>query len=473
LYADNAQKRLHVGAEKSLFDSLAWAGLEADESPIHGGQHAPYRQSERLEIYREHIQRLLDNGSVYRCFCPAERLSALRARGSKSGFSGTYDRKCAHLSATESAQRAADGESHVVRLRSPDAYPAITDIVHGTVQFHRSAKKDLVSNVNFDDPVLMKSDGFPTYHFANVVDDHLMQITHVIRGEEWLPSTPKHLSLYEAFGWNVPQFAHVPLLASVSGAKLSKRHGDVSVEDFRKRGYLSESILNYLALMGWNAHSDGETSDVLTLDEMVDRFELSGITKGAAVVTSDKLHYLQKQHYIRASEDTKRRHGLIATAQDLLRESCPEKPFSDEYVGKVIDVLKERMVDPLGLPEIGEYFFQEPRYDTPEARKFAKRFARTQVIPLPDLLRVANDKISAIPDQNWNEAEFDDKIDDLLKESGWQVENAQVLGALRYALAGGKSGAGVKQILQTIGRQRSLARLDAANNAAANCDKYA
>ncbi|ORY80349.1 glutamyl-tRNA synthetase [Protomyces lactucae-debilis] len=459
---DTDQKRLYPGAEASLFENLAWAGLHPDESPMHEGRHAPYRQSDRLDIYKQHIQTLLDNQSVYRCFCPAERLSALRARGSKTGFSGTYDRKCAHVSAAESAQRAADGEQHVIRLHSPDAYPAVTDIVHGTVQFHRSSKKDLVSNINFDDPVLIKSDGYPTYHFANVVDDHLMQITHVIRGEEWLPSTPKHLSLYEAFGWQAPEFAHVPLLASASGAKLSKRHGDVSVKDYRKRGYLPESLLNYLALMGWNAHQDGEKSDVLTLDEMVDRFELSSITKGAAVVTADKLHYLQKQHYIRASEDSDRRQLLIDQAQSILHEAYPDDSFSDAYVGQVIDVLKERMVDPLGLPKLGQYFFTEPHYASMEAIKFGKKFARTQIVPLKEVLRAAEQKLDSISASGWTEAGFDNKIDALLKETGWQVENGQVLGALRYALADGLSGAGVKQIMQIIGRKRTLERIAAA-----------
>lgn len=456
---DTDQNRLYPGAEDSLFDNLRWAKLDVDEGPEGGGDFGPYRQSERLEIYRNHLETLLNNDSAYRCFCSAERLADLRDSARKNGLSGTYDRNCEHICKSEATARANAGEAHVVRLKTPSVYPTVEDIVYGSVKFHHNATP---SSINYDDPILMKSDGFPTYHFANVVDDHLMQITHVIRGEEWLPSTPKHLALYAAFGWTPPEFAHVPLLASPSGAKLSKRHGDVTVEDYRRRGFLPEALLNYLALMGWNAKVDNE---VMTLQDMIDRFDLGDITKGASIVTPEKLSFLQKQHFIRATGNPSALHKLVRTTQAVLQKDIPDQTYPDEYVAKVIVALRERIVDPLGIPELGIYFFKDPDYTGPAARKFARKFQEKQNMPLPDLLSRITSELKQIEDAHWDGVEFNEKIEKLFKDIDWKVENSQIMGAVRYAVAGGLSGAGVKQIMQIIGRARTLERLAAAQSA--------
>ena len=443
---DTDRKRLVPGAEASLYDNLSWAGLEIDETGTNG-PHAPYRQSERLTIYKQHAQTLLDNSSAYRCFCSPERLSSLRESARKNGLSGTYDRKCHHISDAESKQRAADGADHVIRLKTPDTYPVVQDIVHGSVKFHHNSA---TSSINFDDPVLIKSDGYPTYHLANVVDDHLMQITHVIRGEEWLPSTPKHLALYNAFGWSPPAFCHVPLLASTSGAKLSKRHGDVTVEDYRSRGYLPEALLNYLALMGWNAKVENE---VMSLEEMVDRFDLHDITKGAAIVTPEKLHFLQKQHYVRAADHEMPR--LVKLTQSTLR---PKYDRPDEYVAQVIDALKERVVDPLGLPQLGIYFFEEPYYTSAACTKFLKKFKHE--LSLDETLAHVESEFTSIT--SWTEPEFDEKIKNLLHLN---IQNNHIMGAIRFAVAGSLSGAGVKQVMSILGRDETLRRIKLARAA--------
>lgn len=450
---DTDQNRLSEGAERSLFDNLKWAGLDIDEGPQEGGPHRPYRQSERLSIYRDHIQVLLDNGSAYRCFCDSDRLESLREASRKQGHSGTYDRKCFHMSAETASEKVqAQGQgSFVVRLRSPDVAPVVEDMVHGTVTFPRTKQ-----HLTYDDAILMKSDGYPTYHFANVVDDHLMGITHVIRGEEWLPSTPKHLAIYAAFNWTPPQFAHVPLLASVGGAKLSKRHGDTTVEAYREKGILPESMLNYLALMGWNAQIASGDTEVMTIDQMAERFDLTQITKGAAIVTPEKLWFLQKQHYLRLSESTDGMARLVTQTQAELAKTYQEE-FSNEYVEKVILALKDRIVDPLGVPQLGGYFFQRPDYAKTEAVKFKTKFEKRSSDSLAKVLGLIHEGLEKLDEDHWTGTEFNLKIEQFFNEL--DAPNNTVMGAIRYAIAGGQSGAGVKQIMSIIGREETLHRI--------------
>ncbi|KAK3808965.1 MAG: hypothetical protein JOS17DRAFT_822385 [Linnemannia elongata] len=234
---DTDQTRYVPGATESLIRALNWAGVKFDEGPGIGGPHEPYQQSKRLELYKKHAEALVEHDHAYRCFCSPERLSLVRLEAQKSGRTASYDRKCSNLSKQESQERAEKGESYVIRMKVPDGKTVVHDKVHGKVEF---------MNKEVDDSVLMKSDGFPTYHLANVVDDHLMGITHVIRGQEWLPSAPKHVILYNMFEWKEPSFAHVPLLLNPDKSKLSKRSGDVNVEDYRDKGYFPEAVVNFL-----------------------------------------------------------------------------------------------------------------------------------------------------------------------------------------------------------------------------------
>ena len=246
---DTDRTRLVEGATQQLQRDLAWAGIQFDEGPgALGGDCGPYVQSERLPIYQEHVDRLLATGHAYRCFCTPKRLEDLRARQAAKGSSSSiYDRLCMHLSAEEVAARRARGEPSVVRMRMPEGSTTVNDAVRGAVTFN---------NAGVDDQVLLKTDGFPTYHLANVVDDHLMRITHVIRGEEWLPSAPKHVALYAAFGWEAPVFAHLPLLLRADGSKLSKRFKDASLDHYVQLGYLPEALVNFVALLGWTPDVD-------------------------------------------------------------------------------------------------------------------------------------------------------------------------------------------------------------------------
>lgn len=251
---DTDQNRIVEDAEQRLLQDLEWAGLKWDEGPDCGGPHGPYRQSERLPIYKEHVHELLDKGHAYRCFCTSEQLELQKKQLHEAGQPTIYPGTCRSITPEESIQRAEEGEAHVIRFKSdPDARPKLRDAIYGAFQ-----KKDAE-----EDFILIKSDGFPTYHFANVVDDHLMKITHVIRGEEWLISTPKHISLYEAFGWTPPTFAHLGLLVNPDGTKLSKRNDSVDLTKYKQGPIMPQSLLLWLANLGSSFKRDAKTPRTL------------------------------------------------------------------------------------------------------------------------------------------------------------------------------------------------------------------
>ncbi len=288
---DTDRVRSTKESEQAILESLAWLGLRWDEGPDVGGPHGPYRQSERVEIHRDHVRRLLEAGHAYRCFCTRERLEAMRSR---QGADTGYDRHCRDIAPDESDRRAAAGEPFVVRMKIPlSGECAFHDLLRGEI------RKDWAS---VDDQVLLKSDGFPTYHLANVVDDHLMGVTHVIRGEEWLNSVPKHVKLYEHFGWTPPVFCHLPLLRNndANKTKLSKRKNPTSIGYYRRAGYLPEALLNFLGMMGW-LMPDGE--EKFTVAQMIQNLKLEDISLGGPVFDTDKLRWLNGR-YIREDYGT-------------------------------------------------------------------------------------------------------------------------------------------------------------------------
>jgi len=280
---DTDRARSTEESEQAILESLRWLGISWDEGPDVGGPHAPYRQSERTEIYREHAARLLEAGNAYRCFCTQERLEEARAR-SKGAVTG-YDRLCRGIDGEESARRAAGGDSFVVRMKVPlEGNCVMRDLLRGGIV------KDWAS---VDDQVILKSDGFPTYHLANVVDDHLMQITHVIRGEEWINSLPKHLQLYEYLGWEPPLFCHLPLLRNPDRSKLSKRKNPTSIGYYRRAGFLPEAVRNFLGLMGWVMPNGDEK---FTLEQMSENLKLEEISLGGPVFDVAKLRWLNGRY---------------------------------------------------------------------------------------------------------------------------------------------------------------------------------
>lgn len=291
---DTDRTRFVPGAIENLIASLKWAGIDYDEGVfvengeiVQKGEYGPYIQSQRLDIYKKYVDQLIENGYAYYCFCSKDRLDHLREEQRIKGQVPKYDGLCRAISIEEAKKRIAAGEEYVVRLKLPHNRDiTFNDLVRGKVT---------INTDEIDDQVLMKSDGFPTYHMAVVVDDHLMGITHVVRGEEWLASTPKHVYLFEALGWDVPEFIHLPTVLNKNRKKLSKRQGDVSVEDFKNRGYLPEGIVNYLALVGWSPE-DGE--EIMAMDELIKKFDFDRVGKSGGIFDTDKLNWVNS-HYIK------------------------------------------------------------------------------------------------------------------------------------------------------------------------------
>jgi len=282
---DTDQSREVAGAVENLITSLNKLGIEFDEGPGVGGDFAPYTQSERLKLYHEQAQRLLDSGHAYPCFCSSETLTQMREEQQANGQFVKYDRRCLKLDKQEVKRRLAAGEKHVIRLKMPDEHKfCFTDLISGQVEMDASQS---------DDQVLVKSDGFPTYHLAAVVDDHYMQISHVIRGEEWLSSTPKHIWLYECLGWEAPMWVHLPLILNTDRSKLSKRMNDVSVDSYITKGYLKEALINFIALLGWHSADDRE---IYTLQELWEAFSLERVNKAGAIFDLTKLDWMNGQY---------------------------------------------------------------------------------------------------------------------------------------------------------------------------------
>ena len=282
---DTDRNRYVPGAVENLISTLSWAGIDYDEGPDKGGEYGPYLQSERLDIYKEHADSLIKNKKAYYCFCSSGRLTSLREKQQKQNLQAMYDKHCLSLSEEEIRYNLSEGLPHVIRLNvEPGKKIKFNDYIRKEIEF----SSDVV-----DDQVLIKTDKYPTYHLANVVDDHLMKITHVIRGDEWLSSTPKHVILYEAFGWEIPIFAHLPLLLNADRSKLSKRQGDVAVEDYKNKGYLKEALVNFVALLGWTA---GDNKEYYDINELISKFSLDRVNKSGAVFNIEKLNWLNEEH---------------------------------------------------------------------------------------------------------------------------------------------------------------------------------
>ncbi|KAE8444861.1 hypothetical protein EG329_014109 [Mollisiaceae sp. DMI_Dod_QoI] len=418
---DTDQKRTVSDAEAKLFQDLEWAGIEWDEGPRIGGPYGPYKQSERTALYREHAEHLLHNGSAYRCFCTAERLHQLANYRSSLGLPPDYDRKCAHIHKDESNDRAAKGEAHVVRLKAPDRYPVFDDLVYGLVRQRADLTTKPRALGSYDDPILLKSDGFPTYHLANVVDDHHMKITHVIRGSEWMSSTPKHLAMYQAFGWKPPKFAHVGLLLDKDRNKLSKRYGSIDISSWRDKGVFPEALVNFVALLGWSHH---QPQDLMSMKELIKNASMK-YTRGDSVVSFEKLWFLQRKLAARYASipdpfPTNPLHSLTglaikpmvklldlrtATENLSLFASIPEGEARENYVRSIILVDAQNYTTPTDFIARNIYFFVRP-----SLKKLHEKIPSMKLHNVPSSIQYAISSntialfrnISSIPDSDWN-----------------------------------------------------------------------
>jgi glutamyl-tRNA synthetase len=431
---DTDRARYVEGAVENLISTLSWSGLNYDEGPGKDGGFGPYLQSERLNIYKEHSENLIKENKAYYCFCSQERLSELRKKLEKEGLQPKYDKHCLNLSKEEVDKKLKDNESHVVRLNVPaNQNIIIDDVIRGKVEFN----SDTV-----DDQVLIKSDGYPTYHLANVVDDHLMNITHVIRGEEWLSSTPKHILLYDFLGWEKPVFAHLPLLLNPDRSKLSKRQGDVAVEDYKAKGYLKEALINFVALLGWTA---GDDREFYYLNELVEKFSLERVNKAGAIFNVEKLDWLNAEH-LRKKPDSE---ILVMLKEELSQSKFKEQSYTDEYLLKVIDVMKERVSFVKDYLEKSPYFFKAPEeYDE---TVIAKRWKDNS----SKLLKKLIGKFEKI--ENPVKEDYENALKVTASELG--IGNGDLIHPLRLAISGVGGGPGVFDITYILGKEETIKRM--------------
>ncbi|GAA5911826.1 hypothetical protein JCM5296_005380, partial [Sporobolomyces johnsonii] len=377
---DTDQTRFVEGAVESLLRTLKWAKLDYDEGPERDGGAGPYFQSQRRAIYDRYLSPLIAEGKAYHCFCTPERLAETRKRLQKQGSNEGYDRRCLGLSKDEVAERLARGERNIVRFKSSTAGLTQPDLVYNPIQY---------DSLPLEDFVLRKSDGLPTYHFANVVDDHEMGITHVLRGEEWLSSTPKHLQLYDALNLERPQFAHLPLLINPDGSKLSKRAGDVKVEDYIAKGYEPEALLNFVALLGWSVQTTSSSSpspasppspspssaptaseEFLPPAALIAAFSLEGVNKNRPKMQTTKLDFLNRAHLkAKLADEEGGGRSDVGTRARAVVEANFGGEWDERYVARAVDALKDRIHTLHDVPSIGGYFFSPPRYDEPVAKK--------------------------------------------------------------------------------------------------------
>lgn len=431
---DTDRTRLVAGAEDVIFKSLSWFGLVPDESPVTGGPYGPYRQSDRLSIYQKYVEELLKNQHAYRCFCTKERLEQMREAQKATHQPPMYDKRCLFLSEDEVVKNLAAGKPYVVRMKIPEHETIVfKDLIIGEVKFESDT---------IDHQVIFKSDGFPTYHLAVVVDDHLMKISHVIRGKEWLSSVPKHVLLYRYFGWEMPKHAHLPLLLNADGkGKLSKRHGHAAITYYQERGYLPEAILNYLSNIVWH-HPRGE--EIYPLHEFIESFELTDISSQGPRFDLTKLDWVNANYVRRLTWESffERMKGVL----------LPRK-YSKIEVKKLFPLVKDRLKT---IGEFGEatdfYFWKEMQYNRD---LFGKKHSDKEII------RVLTECVHAFSGiRLWRTQQLEEVGRKLVTSSGWEVGDFFM--TLRVAVTGKTVTPPLFETMFVMGKEKTVSRLKAA-----------
>lgn len=428
---DTDRERYVPGSEQVIFSSLNWLGIPHDEGPDVGGPYEPYTQSKRLEIYKKHAQKLVEEDKAYPCFCSPERLAAMRAAQEKAKKPPMYDGRCRTIEKKESHKRARK-EKHVIRLKVSKAGSIRwNDLIRGKITF---------ANKTIDDQVLLKSDGFPTYHLAVVVDDHLMRILHVIRGEEWISSTPKHILLYKAFGWEVPKFAHTPLLRNQDRSKLSKRKDPVSVEWFKDHGFLPQALVNFLCLMGW---SHPRQKEKFSLEEFVKHFSLKRIKTTQPIFDLEKLSWLNGR-YIREMDQAE----LIKA----LRPFLPKKARSAK-LKQILPLVQKRMHTLTEFSDYADFFFETPEVDSQLLLKQSKKSRQKTKKKISQFTYT----LKKIPETEFTSDKIEAKSRNLLDDR-WQPKSLFM--TIRVALTGRVVSPPLFDTIVILGKKETLKRLE-------------
>ena len=443
---DTDRTRYVDGAIENLINSLHWAGIKYDEGVfvengkiVQKGEYGPYIQSERLDIYKKYVDELIEKGYAYYCFCTKERLDRVREEQKIKGLIPRYDGLCRSLSLEEAREKIANGEEYVVRLKLPP---------NRDIKFKDLVRGDITINTeDLDDQVLLKSDGFPTYHLAVVVDDHLMGITHIVRGEEWLPSTPKHVYLYEAFGWEKPTYVHLPTVLNKERKKLSKRQGDVSVEDFRNKGYLPEGLVNYLALVGWTPEDNRE---ILSMEELIEEFSFDRVSKTGGIFDIDKLNWVNG-HYIRSYD--------LDKITDIAIPFLKEAGFIDdnfikekyEWLKVLVETVREGLSNVSEIVDKVDIFFND-KVELEDAEAF-------EVLNWEETSTVLNVFKEEINNVDEIDQEFAKTVMKKVQKSTG-VKGKKLYMPVRVALSGKVHGPELVSIIYLLGKQNILNRIE-------------
>ena len=433
---DTDQERYVEGAVDIIYNTLKTTGLEHDEGPDKDGGYGPYIQSERMKlgIYMKYALELVEKGEAYYCFCTKERLDSLKESNAEGDAFAKYDRHCLSLSKEEIEENLKSGKPFVIRQKMPqEGTTTFTDAVYGTIT---------VENSELDDQILIKSDGMPTYNFANVVDDHLMDITHVVRGSEYLSSTPKYNLLYKAFGWNAPQYVHLPPVMKDAHHKLSKRNGDASFGDLMDKGYIPEAVMNYIALLGW---SPSDNTEIFTLDELKEKFNISGLSKSPAIFDTAKLTWMNSE-YIKNMDEDKYLSLVIPRLEKVIKNK-------ELDLKKIALLLQKRLETLNDIPALVDFFDELPEYTTD--LYVHKKMKTTEEIALSSL-KACVPVLEGITD--WNETVIHDTLMNLVGELG--IKNGQLLWPVRTALSGKPtSPRGAMELADILGKDESITRI--------------
>jgi len=429
------------GALEAILFGLRWLGLDWDEGPEVGGKYSPYFQSQRLDFYHEAAQRLVKQGDAYYCYCSPQRLAEMRAEQQKRKQPPGYDRQCRELSEAERRQRAAEGITPVVRFKMPlEGQTGFHDVIWGEV---------VVENSTLDDFVLLKSDGYPTYHLANVVDDHLMEVSHVLRAEEWLSSVPRHKLLYQALGYEMPQLAHLPMILGPDRSKLSKRHGAVSITEYYEQGYLPEAMVNFLALLGWSLD---DKTEIMARDELVKHFSLERISKTAAIFNHEKLGWMNGVYIRSLSADDFARQALPFLEKGLPPEV--KRPLDMQYIRQIMPLVQERGRTLSEMPELTQFFFIDT-LDYDVKLLIGKNMTENEAVAALEISQQRLGQLAA-----FDQEALENRLRPLAEELG--LKTGQLFGMVRVAVTGRTAAPPLFQTMAVLGKERCLSRINSA-----------
>lgn len=442
---DTDQSRTIPGATQKLQDDLLWAGIICDENPVRGGPLGPYVQSSRLELYKEHVLKLLDNGSAYYCFCTERRLELLRKEAQRCRQIPRYDNRCRYLDKNEAKEMLKKQSTYCIRFKLSSEPEPFRDMIYGDV-LHDISKTE-------GDPIIVKSDGYPTYHFANVVDDHLMEISHVLRGVEWQVSTPKHIMLYKAFGWDPPVYGHLPLILNTDGSKLSKRQGDIKIESFRKQGIFPLALLNYVISAGGGFHRTKETQDLYTYEELIKTFDVNKIKSSSGKLMPEKLLEFNRLELVNLLKNEKNHEFLIERVKKLVLEAYPEQKdrgglqLDDHHVITTLNWAQNRisMLNDLVQKDLAFLWIVPTCLPNIEQNGCS------------DAIKLLNAELTDMDASNYTTDSMVSYLKDFARKT--EVPFVTLMTVLRSVLSGVKVGPPVAEMMEILGKDRTLLRL--------------